>query len=55
MNRLFNISAVAREVGCSKQHIYGVMAGKWGASESLVRKCARLGFKLEGGRSRAKA
>lgn len=53
-NSIFNVTAVAREVGCSKQHLFGVMAGKWGASPELIRKCARLGFKLEGGR-RAKA
>ena len=53
-NRIFNVSAVAREVGCSKRHLFGVLAGKWGASPSLVQTCAALGFKLEGGR-RAKA
>ena len=51
---IINMAALAREVGCSKRPLFGVLAGKWGASPSLVQKCAALGFKLEGGR-RAKA
>ena len=53
---IINMAALAREVGCSRQHIRGIMRGDWSPSKHLADALARNGVIISGRRNhRAKA
>lgn len=52
---IINMAALAREVGCSRQNIRGIMRGEWAPSKALAAALARNGVIVPGRKIRAKA
>ena len=52
---IINMAALARDVGCSRQNIRGIMRGEWAPSKALAAALARNGVIVPGRKNRAKA